>query len=352
MHMRHTVITLLTLTALATPGASAHAQPLPDRIRTVVRDRVETLRTVSYQQGREEQIDRQTKTVRIGTDGELTLSNITGDIVVTRANGGEATIEIVKTARARTVEDARELLGLVTVSVTERSGRADVKTVYPRRDEMQRNNRRNVNVSVAYTVSAPEGTRLTIGSVSGSIKVSDIKGDLSANSISGGVSIANAGRIAAAKSVSGDVEILDTKTDGAVDVQSISGSVLLRKVIARSLDVGSISGSVVVQDVQCDRVEAHSISGNVEFGGTLAKGGRYELNSHSGDVRIALGGETGFEVEANSFSGSVRSDLALTLQGERGRDRAGRRALRGVFGDGSAVLNVTTFSGSVVITKR
>ena len=350
--MRHTVITLLLLTALVAPGSPAHAQPLPDRIRAAVRDRVETLRTVSYQQGREEQVDRQTKTVKIGAAGELTLTNIAGDIVVTRANGAEATIEIVKTARARTVDDARELLGLVTVSVTERSGRADVKTVYPRDDEMRRNNRRNVNVSVAYTVSAPAGTRLTIGSVSGSIKVSDIKGDLSANSISGGVRIATAGRIAAAKSISGDVEIVDTETDGALDVQSISGSVVLRKVTAQHVDVGSISGSVIVQDVQCDRIQAHSISGNVEFGGTLAKGGRYELTSHSGDVRIALAGATGFEVEANSFSGSVRSDLALTLQGDRGRDRSGRRAVRGVFGDGSAVLNVTTFSGNVVITKR
>ena len=54
------------------------------------------------------------------------------------------------------------MLALVTVSVTERAGRADVKTVYQRDDEMRRNNRRNVNVSVAYTVSAPAGTRLTI----------------------------------------------------------------------------------------------------------------------------------------------------------------------------------------------
>jgi DUF4097 and DUF4098 domain-containing protein YvlB len=349
--MRHIVITLLLLTALAAPSP-ARAQPLPDRIRAAVRDRVETRHTMSYQQGREEQVDRQTKTVKIGAGGELTLANIAGDIVVTRANGAEATIEIVKTARARTVDDARDMLGLVTVTVTERTGRADVKTVYPRNDEMRRNNRRNVNVSVAYTVSAPAGTRLTIGSVSGSIKVSDIKGDLSANSISGGVRIASAGRIAAAKSVSGDVEIVDTETDGAVDVQSISGSVTLRKVTAQRVDVGSISGSVVVQDVHCDRIEAHSISGNVEFAGTLAKGGRYELTSHSGDIRIAVSGATGFEIEANSFSGSVRSDLALTLQGDRGRDGSGRRAIRGVYGDASAVLNVTTFSGNVVVTRR
>jgi DUF4097 and DUF4098 domain-containing protein YvlB len=319
---------------------------LPERIRAVVSERVEMV--ARYQQGREEQTDRQTKTVRIGADGELSLSNISGDIVVTRANGGEATIEIVKTARARTADEAKELLGLVTVNVAERSGRAEVRVVYPQGDEMRRNNRRNVNVSVAYNVAAPPGTRLTINSVSGSIRVSDIKGDVAANSVSGTVRIANGARIAAAKSVSGDVEIVDTQTDGAIDVQSVSGGVTLRKVAARRIDIGSVSGSVAIQDVQSDRVEAHSVSGGVEFGGTLAKGGRYELNSHSGDVRVILAGTIGFELEASSFSGNIHSDLPIKMQGDMGR----RRSLQGVYGDGSAVLSVTTFSGSVVISKK
>jgi DUF4097 and DUF4098 domain-containing protein YvlB len=110
---------------------------------------------------------------------------------------------------------------------------------------------------------------------------------------------------------------------------------------------------VQVEDVQCDRVEAHSISGDVEFSGALARGGRYEITSHSGSVRVGVAGNTGFELEANSFSGSVRSDLTLANM-STGDDRGPmrRRALRGVYGDGSAVLNVTTFSGSVVIAKR
>jgi DUF4097 and DUF4098 domain-containing protein YvlB len=216
---------------------------------------------------------------------------------------------------------------------------------------MRRNNRRNMNVSVAYTIAAPAGTRLTINSISGSIRVTDIKGDLTLNTISGGVRIANGGRIATAKSVSGDVEITDTQIDGALEAQSISGSVMLRKVSARRVDLGSVSGSVVIQDVQSERVAAHSISGNVEFGGALAKNGRYELTSHSGNVRISVSGGTGFELEADSFSGSVRSDLAMTLAGND-RIEGRRRALRGVYGDGSAVLNVTTFSGSIVISKR
>ena len=339
-----TIFTLATLVALATP---ARAQMLPERIRAVISDHVE-MRTARYQQGREEQTSRETKTVKIGADGELSLSNISGDIVVTRANGSDATIEIVKSARARTADEAREQLGLVNVTVTERAGRAEVKTVYPAGDEMRRNNRRNINVSVAYSVAAPAGTRLTMNSISGSIRVSDIKGDVSANSISGTVRIANGGRIAAAKSISGDVEIIDTQTDGAIDVQSVSGGVTLRKVTARRIEVGSVSGAVAIQDIQCDRVEAHSISGGVEFGGTLAKGGRYELNSHSGDVRVVLAGSTGFELEANSFSGNIHSDLPLKMQGDMSR----RRSVQAVYGDGSAILNVTTFSGSVVISRK
>jgi Toastrack DUF4097 len=345
--MKQIAITILTLGALAAPASNANAQMLPERVRADVRDRVGTW-TAHYQQGREEQSDRQTRTVKIGSEGELSLSNISGEIVVTRGNGGDATIEIVKTARARTADEARELLGLVTVSVNERSGRAEVKTVYPGDDEMRRNNRRNVNVWVGYNVTAPAGTRLTINSVSGSIRVSDIKGDVSANSVSGAVHVANGGRISAAKSVSGDVEVVDTQTDGALEAQSVSGGVTIRKVSARRIDVGSVSGSVTIQDAQCDRVEAHSVSGDVEFGGTLAKGGRYELNSHSGDVRVVLSGATGFELEANSFSGNIRSDLPLTMQGDVSR----RRSVQGVFGDGSAVLSVTTFSGSVVISRK
>lgn len=347
--MRQTLITCLTLAALAAPVSPARAQ-LPERIRAVVGDRMDMVRTVRYQQGREEQTERQTKTVKIGAEGELSLANISGDITVTRGGGSEATIDIVKTARARTADEAKELLGLVTVNVVERSGRAEVKAVYPRDDEMRRNNRRNVNVSVAYTVTAPPGTRLTIATISGGVKVSDIKGDLSANSISGTVRITKGGRIAAAKSISGDVEIIETETDGAIEASSISGAVTLRRVSARRIDLSSISSSITLQDVNCDRIQGHTISGGVEFSGQLAKGGRYELNSHSGDVRVVLSGSTGFEVEANSFSGSIHSDLPLKIGGSD--DRIRRRSIQGVFGDGSAVLNLTTFSGSVTISRK
>lgn len=346
--------------ALAGPAA---AQPAADRADAVAaRERARAERRMSYQPGGEEQTDRQTRSLKLGPDGELSLHNIAGDIVVTKSGGNDATIEIVKTARGRTVDEARAMLERVEVSIVERDGRTEVRAVYRRgergdplpgeRDDRGGRGRRP-QVSVAYTVAAPARTRLSIGSVSGNVRVTDIRGDVSVNSVSGGVHIANAGRVAEAQSVSGNVEVLDSQLDGALEAQSVSGNVTVRKVQARRVEAGSVSGSVLLQDLQSDRIEANSISGGIEFGGPLAKAGRYEFSTHSGNARIVVAGGGGFELEARSFSGTVRSDLPLKGQTRDREDGPGRgHALNGTHGDGSAVLSITTFSGDVTIARR
>jgi len=349
---RYRALTAFACATLILPAA-AGAQTIrvsEHAARAVARERT----TVAYQRGenRQELTDRTTRVLRIGASGELDVSNIAGDIVVTRSGGNEASIEIVKTARARTPEDAREMLGLVTVEVSERNGRGEVRTRYPQGED--RRNRRNINVSVAYTIAAPANARLTVKSISGNISVTDIKGDLSLETVSGDVRIGNAGRITSAKSVSGGVQIADTRVDGALEASSVSGTVAARRVEARRLALGSVSGNVILDTVTCERADANTVSGDVEFSGPIARSGRYELKSHSGDVRVAVAGGAGFEVDASSWSGSVRADMPLTLRTQQGeRDRNGRsKSIKGTFGDGSAFLTLTTFSGSIVITRR
>jgi DUF4097 and DUF4098 domain-containing protein YvlB len=346
------LITLLTLAAAAV-SASAGAQSV-DAVRHTGRTRVVAAAAVersAYQRNRDEQTERFTKTVRIGNRGEIDISNVAGDIVITRGGNNDALIEVVKTSRARSDDEARELLQLVDVTIEERSGRVEIRTRYPR-DEWRRHNRRNMNVSVAFNISAPAGASVTAKSVSGSIKVTGIKGEVSAESVSGNVVVGDAGHVSQAKSVSGNVEILDTTIEGAVDAGSVSGNVVLRRVKARRLDLGTVSGDLLLEDLECERVSGQSVSGNVNFQGPLARSGRYDLKSHSGEVRVAITGGSGFELEASSFSGHVRSDFPITLQGTGERGRRHPRALHGVYGDGSAVLDLTTFSGSIAIVKR
>lgn len=326
----------------------AGAQVYPDRVAVKARAAAMAYQRRARDDNREEQTDRTTKTVRLGSDGSLDLSNMSGDITVTRGGGSDATIEIVKTSRARTGADAKSQLDLVTVDVTERAGRAEVKTRYP-------NVHGNVNVSVAYNVTAPPGTRVSASSLSGSIRITDIKGDISASTMSGDVRIGGASRINTAKSMSGTIEIADVKTDGGIDAATMSGDVRLRRISARRVSGGSISGEVVIDNVEADTVGGHSVSGEITFSGTLARHGRYEFKTNSGDVRITLSGNTGFEVDANSFSGDLRSDFPLTTHGtgDASNRRGPRRShIQGTYGDGSAVIDITTFSGSIVIGKK
>lgn len=356
--------TLMALAFTASAAATPQTRPTDDeRVRIVARVRIATdqrteqrRRERDRDQDRELETERISRTLKLGSDGILDVSNISGDVVVTRGGGSDTTIEAIKTARARTTEEARQQLALVQVEISERGGRGELRTRYPEwREPFRRGDREHrLNVSVDYRITAPAGLRLTVKSISGDIQVNDIKGELSLESVSGNVTIGSAGRIATAKSVSGDVEITASETDGALSASSVSGDLTLRKVKARRMDLGSVSGSLILDGIQCDRASAQSMSGDVEFSGALAKSGRYDLQSHSGSIRVAVPDGSGFDVEATSFSGDVRSDLALKLHGGPDADdrRGRRRSLRGVYGDGGAILELTTFSGDIVISKR
>ena len=345
------LLTTFTLGALLASALPAVAQVYPDRIRSVTR----TVTRVERYQGnaqRETQTERITRTVRIGATGALQISNISGDIVITRGSGSEVTIEALKTTRGRTEAEAREALQLLQVEIVERNDRIEVRARYPQGDERRRRATRSFSGSVAFNITAPERVRISVNSISGDISVKDIKGDLALETISGDVSIASAGRVSKASTASGDVEIVDTTIEGTMDASTISGTMQLRNVKARRLDVGSVSGDVVLQDVQCERIDAQSISGNVQLSGPLVRGGRYDLGSHSGDVRVTISGDVGFELDASSFSGNIRTDFDIKTSGTEPASRGrSRRSLSGTYGDGSAFLDLTTFSGSVIIGR-
>jgi DUF4097 and DUF4098 domain-containing protein YvlB len=354
--MRNTVTTLLAASLLAMPtlvGAQAprvQARAVQPPPRVVERQQTR----VDARDNRPQQTERVTHTFTIGGRGELQVSNLAGDITITRRGGNEVQVEAVKTARARTADQAREALPTVRVAFTERAGRAEVRAVHPPQ-HFTRGQRNNVSVSVAYNITAPEGTRIHVKSMSGSIRVTGIKGELTLESMSGNVGIFDASRVVSASSMSGNVEVGDLRSETPVELSSTSGDVVVRHSQIARLELKSISGNVVVDNVQVERVHAQSVSGDLRFTSSLARGGRYNLNSLSGNVRVAIMGGRGFELNASSSSGTVQSvfELEEPTTGLRDATRGGRtRRLRGTYGDGSALLDITTFSGSVTITKK
>ncbi len=296
------------------------------------------------QRSRATQTDRETRRFSVGPAGQLDLETLSGDITIRPTSGNNIVVEIVRESRGTDDAAAKQGLARVVVESEERGGRVTVKTRYP-------NGRSEYSVNVNYIVEAPAGTRISTQSISGNVTVNGITGELSVNTTSGDVEITGATRLTSATAVSGDVTLRDVSAQGLLEASTVSGDVVLTGGKARRVVLSSISGGVAARGIDADEVTLKSTSDDVVFDGNLSARGSYTFSSHSGDVRISISGQTGFSLEADTFSGSVRTDFPIkvtTLASRRSR----ARTITGTFGDGSAVISATSFSGSVVVTKK
>ena len=291
----------------------------------------------------QEQIAKESHTFAIGPSGTLVLRNIAGDVTVTAGPGRSATVDVTRRSRGRTDADAKLGLERVKIEVDHRGERATVTARYPE-DER----RPPYAVTTSYVVTAPAGTMLTISTLAGTVSVKDIKGDVNATVTSGNLTVAGS-RVSVLKTLSGNLSVTDSDAEGTMELSTLNGIIRLERARARRLSISALSGDIVVRDVEATTATVTNTSGDVEYGGTVAKGGRYEIRAHSGDVRVVLP-KGGFDVSARTFSGRITADAALGLQMTSNLVRSS--SLRGTVGDGSATLDVSTFSGDVTISRK
>lgn len=339
----------LIVAALATAPLAADSTP-PGR--DVDARRAAWLNRFAEARQGPEQTDRIVQAIKVGPDGALDLSNISGSVRVTGDGGTEIRIEATKRVRHRDEDEARRLLQQLRVDITTVGGRVEVRTTYPRRGGRDSD---RVSASVDYVVAVPAAAAVAVKTISGDVSVSRVTGEVRAEAVSGDVGVSSTPNLAVARTVSGNVTAREVSGTTAVSLGSVSGSVVVTGLKARSLECGSVSGDVQLSNLQVERLQVKSVSGSIDFQAVLARGGRYDLTSHSGDIRVVLGSDMGFELDASTFSGSVRSDVPVTLRSPsdsgRGR-RAETRSIRGSYGDASAILMVQTFSGTVVIGRK
>jgi DUF4097 and DUF4098 domain-containing protein YvlB len=229
----------------------------------------------------------------------------------------------------------------VRVEVDHRGERAALTARYPDGER-----RPPYAVSVAYTVTAPAGTSFTISSISGDVRVTNIKGDTSIDVTSGDVTAAGT-RLSSAKTVSGDMTLTDTQTDGTLEAGTLSGDLRLQGVRARRLSLSVLNGDIIARDVEAGDATLASTSGDIEFGGGLSQTGRYELRTHNGDIRVRIP-QGGFDIRARTFSGRITADAELNVQATA----SSRTSLRGTVGKGGASLEIATFTGDISISRK
>jgi DUF4097 and DUF4098 domain-containing protein YvlB len=319
-----------------TPGQSERSH--------VAQERQERQKRVVVRKGKAVQEATEERTFKVDREPVLTITNLAGDITVTSGPGSEVRVQATRRAYAATEEEARRQLEQTEVTMEQRGNRLEIRVITPKTHDRWS--------EVAFSVTAPATSTVDVRSLSGDVSLTGLNGDARIETMSGSIVGRELASLSSAKTLSGDIRLANCTSATDMAASSVSGEIEASGLKAKHCDFGSVSGDLGLKRVACDRAVVRSVSGNLAYAGSLGRGGHYEFKTHSGDIELAVDPKIGFAIDARTFAGGLTSDFPLTAPstGEAGAPGK-RQTLRGVFGDGSAEVNVTTFSGNLIVTK-
>jgi hypothetical protein len=239
----------------------------------------------------------------------------------------------------------------------------------------------------------PRGATVILQTNNGHVEVSDVA-EARIKALSGDVEVRRVSEAVEVSCLSGDISVSDSS--GPVRLATISGVVEARNLHTVSpgdnFEAKSTSGDVTLEGVVHAQVEGSAVSGNVLYMGALARGGSYDFRTISGDVTLELPVSASFNLHAKVVvSGDIDTDFpvktaanALAVPASAappslpptGRGPAGtlpappappygkkpgknkppkepvQTRLDGTVGTGDAVVNLSSFSGSLHLRRQ
>lgn len=185
-------------------------------------------------------------------------------------------------------------------------------------------------------------SRATIDSIS-KVSIKNVVGDILLNNIAGGID---------ATTYEGDVVV--EKSNGAISVQSITGNIAVSN--ASPSEIGDIfkaktnNGAISLQGIEHRQLEINTNSGSIKFTGDILANAQYTFNTQNGSVLLNIPTDSSCKISAIYGYGSFNSEIPLQKIEKNPAPQT--KSLTAMMGTGEAVLNFTTFNGSINIKKK
>jgi hypothetical protein len=270
---------------------------------------------------------------RVERGSRIVVRNQFGDISIVGSDRN--TVEAVATDLNRSET--------VPVSISEASsGNKRIFTVSPA--ESGRGVRQNIKLEVKvprYVELEPIYIR------SGNLSVMDLDGGVSLRTDDGNTNVRRVGSpgggLVEVTAGSGNVYLSNINSD--VRIVAISSSITVQCVkgdVAARVSSGGIESSNVDGDV-----ELNASSGYVSFTGAIHAERRYRLKVLSGNVHMNIPDSVGFTAVLSSYSRRLETDFQFP---NVPNNTTSQRVI-GKYGDGSARIELDSFSGNVSLRK-
>ena len=223
----------------------------------------------------------------------IIIKNVNGPIVVEHSSSNKVEVSAEKRWRRGNPADVR------VEQPTVRSGNVLVCALFSEQSTCDesgihsprksgRNNNSN-DVSVHFTVRVPDGVRVDVSTVNGSLRVSGVTTEVAATTVNG--------------------EIVARSAGGPVRASTVNGSI------------------------------------NIAMG-SLGTASDLEYETVNGSVTLALPADFGAQLELSTVNGRVTTDFPITVVGT-----LSPRKLRGTIGNGAAHVRASTVNGSVTLKR-
>jgi hypothetical protein len=272
----------------------------------------------------QEKIDKQLPAAK---DGTVEISNVAGSVQVT--GWDKAEIEVTGTLGRNTER----------LDFTANGRRGKIEVVLP-------HNAHDTGPT-DLRISVPRDSRVEVTTVSASIDVDEVVGELELQSVSGEVAVVGRPAGASVQTVSGDIRVASGAT--RTHAETVSGAIDIRRAQG-SVEIHSVSGDASVEADGVDHLSFDSVSGNLTGEVAPAPGGTLNLNSHSGDIELRLPRDANADFNINTFSGHIDSDFGG--QPRKSHRHGPGQELSFTLGSGDAHVEIDTFSGHVSLLKR
>ncbi|MEU0239581.1 DUF4097 family beta strand repeat-containing protein [Nocardiopsis sp. NPDC006198] len=197
--------------------------------------------------------------------------------------------------------------------------------------------------AVNYEITVPEGTEVTVETVSGRISAENVNGALELSTTSGPVEVSDNVGDVAVDTTSGQVSLAGV--EGSVGIDTTSGEVSAAGSGER-LEASSTSGRVDVSGFEAESVRAESTSGDVAVGGGFTTA---EASTVSGRIEVATG-DAFDTLTLDTTSGSIDVRVPRGAYDVTGDSTSGQRDVGVDVEDGAASrIDANTVSGSLSV---
>ena len=180
----------------------------------------------------------------IASGGELSVSNINGDITVRGVPGSKVVIQAIKKA------DNQEYLDGIKIRVSATSNRVSIKTEHPKSTNRWFG---GDSGSVTYEITVPSDIHLdSIDTVNGDIEVSGVLGDVKADTTNGDINLSGLAASLEVDTVNGGIDASFDALRGGQKVlaETVNGRVQLRLPAdcSAEIDAGTVNGGIDADD--------------------------------------------------------------------------------------------------------